>query len=134
MMSGKSRGAIAVEFTAALLILLPLLAGVVDVARLMFTDHLLQRAAREGAVLASRSTDPATINADVLQIVRGYFQGTPLIDPGRVSISLQPSPFTSTTGTLVTLAVSYNMEDFAWLPWHSFIPGDLTITAQARHE
>lgn len=102
-MVSDSKGSVSVEFALVLaFILIPLLAGLVDVGRLVHAHVVLERAAREGAVSIMRGETYATPVARVLQDAG--------LDTSSLTVSL--STTSDETGETKTLQLTYIIPNF----------------------
>lgn len=106
-MNGKhanKKGIVSIEFVIiTTLVLLPMLAGMVDLARLLRTDMILNRAAREGSINLMR-------NNDHVSAVNTYLTASGL-DPANATISLSGS-----TGADRTLSITYQIPNLPLIP------------------
>jgi Flp pilus assembly protein TadG len=125
-----SRGAILIEFAIVLPLLLLMLAGIVDLGSMLFRSHELARAAREGAVQASRETNPAFPSSRdaILNSL-----GSSSTNPGWASIQIVGDGSFPATGSTVTVTITYNYDHPIFFPFN-IVPQALTIQATARHE
>jgi Flp pilus assembly protein TadG len=73
----RRRGAVAVEMAMILGVCLAFLLGLFDFGRIVFTQHLVQNAAREGARLAIAGTDRLTTQ-DIENCVINHLAGQTL--------------------------------------------------------
>jgi Flp pilus assembly protein TadG len=124
---GKSRGAILIEFAIILPLLLLLLAGIWDLGHYIFRGHVLERAAREGAVRASRELDPSFANSR--EAILAYLRQSTMTDPSFATISISGG----STGSDVMVTVTYNYGHPTIFPFN-IVPQNLTARATARRE
>jgi hypothetical protein len=80
MMRGQRSQAL-IEFALVSPVLLLLLFGIVDIGRAIFYFDTVSHAAREGARVAVRASNPLPTNADVLTIVTSQIIGAPVSSP-----------------------------------------------------
>jgi Flp pilus assembly protein TadG len=95
------RGQALVELALIVPILLFLVLGVVEFGRLFNAYMTVQHAAREGARLGILGASDNEIRNRVLQ-------NTVSLDPALVSVAIAPSSSSRTSGTILTVYVSYN--------------------------
>jgi Flp pilus assembly protein TadG len=124
------RGAILLEFAIVLPLLLLMLAGIVDLGAMLFRSHELARAAREGAVQASRETDSA-FSTSRGAIVN--FLDSSSANSAWASIVIAGDGSFPATGSTVTVTINYSYNHQIYFPY-DFVPRNLTIQATARHE
>lgn len=106
---GRQRGSLSVELALLLsFVFLPMLAGVVDFGQLMLAQAVVTRAAREGALAASR-------NQDVVAVVNRYMQSAGY----DLSLTHVSTMGERTTGTPVTVTVGYDTRRMIIIPWHN---------------
>lgn len=124
--SGRRRsGAAAVEMAAVMPLLIMMIFGLIESARLGMVSQLLTNAAREGCRVAVVN---GTTQAQVQARVNAVLQGSG-ISVGTVS----PTPTnwaSSASGTPVTVSLSVPYRDVSWLPVPRFL-GNATIRASA---
>lgn len=121
------RGSAVMEFALLIpLLLLPLLAGMWDVSKMIDMNQILTRAAREGAVMASRGDDPVTT-------VKSYVETEGLAsDNLTVDVEIgQPDPV---LGREVAVSLTYSFVDATVYPWQELMPGGLHASARAKME
>lgn len=121
------RGSAVMEFALLIpLLLIPLLAGMWDVSTLIDMNQILTRAAREGAVMASRGDDPVTT-------VKSYVETEGLAsDNLTVDVEIgQPDPV---LGREVAVSLTYSFADATVYPWQELMPGGLRASARAKME
>jgi len=70
-----------IEFALVSPVLLLLLFGIVDIGRAVFYYDTVSHAAREGARVAVRASNPLPTNADVLATVSAQIIGAPVSAP-----------------------------------------------------
>ncbi len=117
----SQQGATAVEFALVLLLLLMVLLGVTDFARMLFTWSAAREAAWVGARYAAVCMDTATSSTTVLSRMQGYL---PQIQSTSLNVSWEPVGCTSANCERVRVTIS-GMQ-FQWL---SPIPGALPLAA-----
>ncbi|MFZ5812510.1 MAG: TadE/TadG family type IV pilus assembly protein [Thermodesulfobacteriota bacterium] len=116
-----NRGSISVELALLLtFIFLPLLIGVVDFGQLLHAQNIMTRAAREGAMAASRHQD---VDRAVLQYVEnaGY-------DTARTQIDTQGSRASSDP---VTVTITYDTTAMVIIPWGEITPDMTHVVSSA---
>ncbi|MGE4191837.1 MAG: TadE/TadG family type IV pilus assembly protein [Pseudodesulfovibrio sp.] len=121
------RGSAVMEFALLIpLLLIPLLTGMWDVSTMIDMNQILTRAAREGAVMASRGDDPVSA-------VKSYVETEGLVtDNLTVDVELgQPDPV---LGQEVAVSLTYNFADATVYPWQELLPGGLRASARAKME
>ena len=105
--SSRQQGSLSVELALLLaFVLMPLLAGVVDFGQLFLAQAVVTRAAREGALAASR-------NQDVDRAVVLYMQNAGY-SPDRTTIATSGE---RKSGTPVTVEVRYDTSNMVIIPW-----------------
>ena len=105
--SSRQQGSLSVELALLLaFVLMPLLAGVVDFGQLFLAQAVVTRAAREGALAASR-------NQDVDRAVVLYIQNAGY-SPDRTSVATSGE---RKSGTPVTVEVRYDTSNVVIIPW-----------------
>lgn len=103
----RQQGSLSVELALLLaFVLMPLLAGVVDFGQLFLAQAVVTRAAREGALAASR-------NQDVDRAVVLYMQNAGY-SPDRTSVATSGE---RKSGTPVTVEVRYDTSNMVIIPW-----------------
>jgi Flp pilus assembly protein TadG len=123
----NQKGSASMEFAlGAALVLTPLLLGMTDFSRYLNVDHVISRAAHEGAFTASRGTDPSSV-------VKTYVTQAGL-DAAKVTVVLSPVLSTASRGDAMKVTVSYNLTDYALASWGSLFPQSVSTAATARHE
>jgi Flp pilus assembly protein TadG len=134
------RGAAAIEFALVLPILLLVLGGIVDYARVYLELQMMTNAASEGARMAIISTDPSVTDASVDGLVRSFF-GSSGADPTVTTVTISPSLDTvppPPQGTVMNVTVQRAFDPiflgfFRWFsPNIGFLPETLTYTASGR--
>jgi hypothetical protein len=120
-------GSAVIEFALLMsMLLIPLLAGVWDAARLIDMNQVLTRAAREGVVLASRGDDPVT---RVLDYVRAEGLTT-----DNLTVTVEHGVEEPGFGQEVSIALSYNFTDSTVYPWERLLPNGMGVVAYAKME
>ncbi len=117
----EDRGSISVELALLLtFIFIPLLIGIVDFGQLLHAQNIMTRAAREGAMAASRHQD---VDQAVLQYVEnaGY-------DTARTRIDTQGSRASSAP---VTVTVAYDTTAMVIIPWGEITPDMTSVVSSA---
>ena len=117
----REGGSISLEFALMLtFFFMPLLLGVIDFGQILHAQSVVARAAREGAVAASRSQD---ITAAVDTSVRnaGYDLGLTHISTAGSRISGEP----------VTVTVRYDTSAMVILPGRNVVPTITQVVARA---
>ncbi len=126
----KSKGQNLVEFALVVVILLVLVLGIVEFARIWMTFQAVTNSCREGARLAalpSGFTDDAAVTARVVN----YLTSANL-DPGQAAISV--SNVDGATGTNATVSVNYSVNLLFFgsiiglMDPSSTLPGAFTLT------
>lgn len=123
---GRSGSAV-IEFALLMsLLLVPLLAGIWDAAKMIDMNQILTRAAREGVIMASRGDDPA-------ETVRAYVasEGLPA---DNLTVSVEVGPEDRELGREVSVFLHYNFADSTVYPWENLVTGGLTTVARAKME
>jgi Flp pilus assembly protein TadG len=110
---GKSRqdgrrGASLVEFTLVIFLLLLLVVGVADFARAFYTYNVLTNASREGARMASRRSDEASLILDATK-AEAKAGGVVLAD-ANIAIDPDPSVAPAEPGDPITVTVSHDVD------------------------
>ena len=120
-------GSAVIEFALLMsLLLVPLLAGIWDVARMIDMNQILTRAAREGVIMASRGDDPSST-------VIAYIQSAGLtVD--QLTVTVQVGAEDPVVGQEIAVSLNYNFADSTVYPWESVMPDGLTTTAYAKME
>ncbi|MEF3696810.1 TadE/TadG family type IV pilus assembly protein [Desulfolutivibrio sp.] len=102
-----TRGSISVELALLLtFVLMPLLVGVIDFGQLLHAQNVMTRAAREGAIAASR-------NMDIEDAVNRYVQNAGY-DASLTRIDTEGSRESSEP---VTVTITYDTSAMVILPW-----------------
>lgn len=99
----SERGQATVEMALSLTVLVFLLFGIIDFGRLFHAYLTLDHAGREAARAAS-------IGESDSQIREVAVQGSPGLDPAKLTISISPSQDQRKRGTYVTVSLSYSIE------------------------
>lgn len=110
--SSRQQGSLTVELALVLaFVLMPLLAGVVDLGQVLLAQAVVTRAAREGGLAASR-------RQNVGQVVNLYMQNAGYRSD-RVTVTTEGS---GATGTEVTVRVAYDITGMGIIPWKNISP------------
>ncbi|MGE4424238.1 MAG: TadE/TadG family type IV pilus assembly protein [Pseudodesulfovibrio sp.] len=121
------RGSAIIEFALLMsLLLVPLLAGIWDAAKMIDMNQILTRAAREGVIMASRGDDPA-------ETVRAYVASEGLATDN-LTVSVEVGPEDRELGQEVSVSLNYNFADSTVYPWENLMPGGMTTVARAKME
>ena len=113
------RGSTAIEFALILPILLTLLFGIIDFGRLLYTQEVLNTAAREGARVGIKMRLVPVSDPEITTQVTAVIAASQLVD----SAAMDPPVITRIpVGTSINLQVDvpYN---FSYLVANVFIPG-----------
>ena len=122
------RGATAVEFALLMPIFLLILAGVFDLGKYYWEQHVLSAAAREGARAASMSR-----TADVEGVVRSYVSNYGGIAANSVSVSLTTEPLPGdAANTLKVVTVTKPYDFFMLSRLMSAFTQSVTIMGRAK--
>jgi Flp pilus assembly protein TadG len=92
-MKAGQRSQALIEFALVSPVLLLLLFGIIDIGRAVFYYDTVSHAAREGARVAVRASNPLPTNTDVLNMVTSQIIGAPVSAPcpqGPVTSALPP--------------------------------------------
>jgi Flp pilus assembly protein TadG len=123
----SKRGSAVIEFALLMsLLLVPLLAGIWDAAKMIDMNQILTRAAREGVILASRGDDPA-------ETVLAYVAAEGL-STDNLTVSVELGPDDRELGQEVSVSLNYNFADSTVYPWENLMPGGMTTVARAKME
>lgn len=123
----RQRGSASVETAVVLaLFLIPLLLGLTDVARLLFTRIALQEAAQQGAVYYAFEETVTT--AEVVSKTIASID-SPVIQPSEVTTTCVNEARTTTNGAVVTVNVSQDV-DLVF----PFLGGPVTVARVATAE
>lgn len=117
----RQAGALSVE--VALLfafVLAPMLAGVVDFGQILLAQAMVTRAARQGALAASR-------DQDATQAVTRYLESAGY-DTARMSVT---TTGTGVSGTPITVSVRYDTSGMVIIPWGSMSPDMEAVVGSA---
>ena len=121
------RGSAVIEFALLMsLLLVPLLAGIWDAAKMIDMNQILTRAAREGVIMASRGDDPA-------ETVLAYVTAEGL-STDHLTVSTELGPDDRELGQEVSVSLTYNFADSTVYPWENLMPGGMTTVARAKME
>jgi len=116
---GASRGQATVEMALVLPILIWLLVGLVDVARMANAYLIVQHAAREGVRLG-------ITGASDTQVAQRALTASATLDTTRLTVSVSPAG-TRNTGSDVTVTISYSYRVLALM---GIIGTDVPLQAQ----
>ncbi len=123
----REQGLVTLEFAIIVVtILFPLLFGVIDGNYVINVGNGVERAAREGALAASRGNDPA---AAALVTMAGYG-----LDQDRATVSLIAGQGYPDPGSQVLVRVSYDLAGATVLPMDVIWPSGIEAEAIMRHE
>jgi Flp pilus assembly protein TadG len=123
----SKRGSAVIEFALLMsLLLVPLLAGIWDAAKMIDMNQILTRAAREGVILASRGDDPA-------ETVLAYVAAEGL-STDNLTVSVELGPDDRELGQEVAVSLNYNFADSTVYPWENLMPGGMNTVARAKME
>lgn len=112
------QGAASVEMALLLVFfLVPLVIGLIDFGQLIHAQHVVTRAAREGAMAATRG-------GDATAAVEAVISGAGL-DPALVRASQ------ASDGEQTSVAVVYDTAAMVIIPWKDMIPDLSNVTATA---
>ena len=106
-MKHPDRGAAVVEMAITMLFLIPLLVGLIDVGRLVYSHIAVQEAAQEGAMLAS-FTESVTQN-EIRSRVIDSTSFPPILD-SEIAITCHPDPRAEINGSVVTVTVTHDFD------------------------
>lgn len=121
------QGSLLVEFAILLpLVIIPLLAGIWDISTFIDINQVLERAAREGVVIASRGTDPVTP-------VQQYIESAGL-SATNLSVSIEEKAEQVGFGQEVAITLNYTLEGATVFPWDEILPAGVTSVAYAKME
>lgn len=124
----SQRGTVAVEFALlAVLVMLPLAAGVQNYAGYLGARRAVAVAAREGVLRAARDEDAAAAALAAIAAAG--------LDPGRAAIEVSSPDAAPGLGSEVGVRVEYDLSGLHLLPLDRFIPrlAAVQATAVARH-
>ena len=117
----RQRGSLAVELALLLsFVLMPLLVGVIDFGQILLAQAVVTRAAREGALAASRNQDAAGA-ANLYMQSAGY-------DLGLTHVATAGS---GASGTPVTVTVGYDTSGMVIIPWYNINENLSRVNASA---
>jgi Flp pilus assembly protein TadG len=111
------RAAAAVEFAVVVPVLVLLIFGMIEFARLMMVEQILTNGARVGARKASL---PGTTSSDVTTAVNTYMTNSGL--SGHTT-TVSPDPSTANPNDAITVTVSIPFNNVSWLPVPMFLGG-----------
>jgi Flp pilus assembly protein TadG len=132
----KERGATAVEFAIIATLFFSVVFGIIEFGILMFDQHVLTNASREGARAGIVMRVPRLSNAEIENIVEAYAQehmvsfnasSTLVFDPPISPV--EASRIGNTFGTPLVVTVKY---PFHFLVLSGFGLGPITLTAETR--
>lgn len=106
------------------LLLAPLMAALVDLGLYLEAGHNLSRATRDGAVQASRYTDPSTAISESLTAAD--------MDPSKATVEFDPASLIP--GSEIVVTVTYDTSTLSLFPGFNFMPASVSATARARCE
>lgn len=115
----RSEGQATLEMALVLPILIWLLVGMVDIARIANSALLVQHAAREGVRLGVTGASDSAIGSRVLAV-------SPTLDPTLLNIAISPAGI-RTTGSDVTVRVSFRYQVLSLM---GFIGNEVPLTAE----
>lgn len=105
----RQAGSLSVELALILtFVLMPMLAGVVDLGQILMAQAVVTRAAREGALAASR-------NRNAVQAANQYMQNAGY----NLALTSVTATGQGTTGSPVTVTVQYDTSQMVIIPWES---------------
>jgi len=123
----SKQGTVVMEFALLIsLLLVPLLAGIWDVSKMIDMNQILTRAAREGVVLASRGND-------AVAPVKAYVASAGLATEN-LSVTVQFGPENAEFGQEVIVTLNYQFADSTVYPWDELLPEGLNSVAYAMME
>lgn len=114
----NERGAAAMEFALILPVLAALVFGVIDFGRLLYTQEVLNNAAREGARFGIKSKAAPVTDSQIQALVNNTINNSQLAQSSDVT----SIPITRTGGGPVDLSVAINY-NFKFLVANGLIPG-----------
>ncbi len=123
---GDASGNAAVEFALVLPVFISIVLGLIEIGRVLYTDHTLDHAAREGvryAIVRGASSPTPALSSDIVTVVKS--RAAPL-DPAMVGVAVSFDP-NNRPGSAVAVQVSYNFEFLMPVP---FDPINLTSAAR----
>lgn len=112
---GRESGAAAVEFAILLPILLILVAGIIDLGRLLYAEVMVTNAAREGARMLAMGYPNSDADARAAAASPNMGPVGGLGTPTRVACPANPTPTTAASYTVRTAS-------FDWLLLDAFAP------------
>jgi len=123
----KKQGSTIIEFALIIpLVLVPLLAGIWDISRVIDINQILTRAARDGVVLASRGNDPVSP-------VQDYIEAAGL-NAANLTVTVSEGAAEQGYGQEVSVILSYDFTGTTMLPWETLMPDGISRVAYARME
>jgi Flp pilus assembly protein TadG len=111
------RAAAVVEFAVVVPVLILLIFGMIEFARLMMVEQVLTNGARVGARKASL---PGTTSSDVTTAVSSYMTNSGL---SGFTTTVSPDPSTANPYDSITVTVSIPFNNVSWLPVPMFLGG-----------
>ncbi len=123
---GDASGIAAVEFALVLPVFISIVLGLIEIGRVLYTDHTLDHAAREGvryAIVRGASSPTPALSSDIVALVKS--RAAPL-DPAMVGVAVSFDP-NNKPGSAVAVQVSYNFEFLMPVPF-----GPINLTSAAR--
>lgn len=126
----SQRGATAVEFAIVILIFITIVFGIIEFGLLMYNQHLVTNAAREGARSGVMFNSGLTEN-QVKNIVQNYGEEY-LITFGNKNFNVSVLPSTiceERRGDPLTIQLSYRY-DFFFLPFQTEIASETTMRCE----
>jgi Flp pilus assembly protein TadG len=121
------RGSVIIEFALLLPIFLLLFAGVIEVGKYYWEQHVLSAAAREGARAASMSK-----SADITGVVKNYVSNYGSIDAGSVDVNLTTEPLPGDAENTLEVVTVTKPYDFFLLPRLMLWMQEVTIMGRAK--
>ena len=120
-------GATAVEFALLLPVFIGIVFGLIEIGRVLYTNHSLDFAVREATryaiVRSATSPTPAT-TTNIEDVVKARTTG---LDPAKLAVAVSYAPDNS-PGSVVTVQVSYNYQFL--IPMYLVEPISLTSSSQ----
>ncbi len=123
---GDASGNAAVDFALVLPFFIALVIGLIEIGRVLYTDHTLDHAAREGvryAIVRGANSPTPALSSDIVTVVKS--RATPL-DPAKVGVAVSFDP-NNRPGSAVAVQVTYFYEFLMPVPF-----GPINLASAAR--
>lgn len=124
----NQRGVAAVEFAIIVLVFITLLFGIIEFGLLMYNQHIVTNAGREGARYGIVYRSERLNESDIKQVVDGYGEQY-IVTFGNKTWDVEVPSACSGSGAPLSVTVDYSY-DFLFFPWSRNISSTTTMRCE----